>query len=107
MQEQRFFLSLAVVVFLRKIMATLTVEMSLWNTVVVEAALLPSFDNFSGVDVVDLLLVRPGVSGYLNIGPPGAALQTIPDADLVVQATEVDDDGNTIIHHSRAFRPPW
>lgn len=107
MQEQRFFLSLAVVVFLRKIMATLTVEMSLWNTVVVEAALLPSFDNFSGVDVIDLLLVRPGVSGYLNIGPPGAALQTIPDADLVVQATEVDDDGNTIIHHSRAFRPPW
>ena len=107
MQEQRFFLSLAVVVFLRKIMATLTVEMSLWNTVVVEAALLPSFDNFPGVDVIDLLLVRPGVSGYLNIGPPGAALQTIPDADLVVQATEVDDDGNTIIHHSRAFRPPW
>ena len=88
-------------------MATRTVEMSLWNTVVVEAALLPSFDNFSGVDVIDLLLVRPGVSGYLNIGPPGAALQTIPDADLVVQATEVDDDGNTIIHHSRAFRPPW
>ena len=107
MQEQRFFLSLAVVVFLRKIMATRTVEMSLWNTVVVEAALLPSFDNFPGVDVIDLLLVRPGVSGYLNIGPPGAALQTIPDADLVVQATEVDDDGNTIIHHSRAFRPPW
>ena len=72
-----------------------------------EAGLLPSFDNFSGVDIIDLLPVRPGVSRYLNIGPPAAALQTVPDNDLVVQTAEVDNDGNTIIHYSRSFRPPW
>ena len=60
---QRSLLLLVVIIFLSKGVATLTVEMSLWNTVMVEAALLPSFYNFSGVDVMDLLFVRPGVPG--------------------------------------------
>ena len=106
MQEQRSLLVLLVIIFLSEVVATQAVEMSLWNTVMVEASLLLSFHNFSGVDVLDLLSVGPAVSGYFDIGPPGATLQTVPDQDLVVQTTEVDNDGNTIIHHSWSFRPP-
>ena len=64
MQEQRSLLALVLIIFLTQVLAaTQAVEMRLWNTVVVEAALLLSFPDFSGVDVADLLLVGPAVSG--------------------------------------------